>query len=252
MSVVRIPKPDEDAFPWPRVAIASVIGAALGLGIAWCGMETDRSAALDQGAEESGPPEPPPATPPSDEPEPQVVLEAIAPDEPDAPEPQLDAATPVEAEEPTGSGTPIAPPGETTVEAATTTGGGLTPSEARGPVTLRRGRVAYLRCDGVPQREGPFPCPRDEPLEAAVWSALAEVSRCARSPGAGQADLVVDLADDAAPTIRTRDTFPPDTPRTDDAALLACTSGSLGNVRSSLSPRRLVVSFRLTLDPADR
>ncbi|MBX7196950.1 MAG: hypothetical protein K1X94_33175 [Sandaracinaceae bacterium] len=119
-------------------------------------------------------------------------------------------------------------------------------------MTLRPGRVAYLRCDGVPQQSGPFPCPRDEALETAVWAALAGVEDCARSPGPGHADIVVDFDDADAPTVRARDTFPSDTARTDDPALLACTSDALASVRTTLRPRRLVVSFRLVLDPASR
>ncbi len=118
-----------------------------------------------------------------------------------------------------------------------------------GAVSLRPGRVAYLRCDGVPERPGPFPCPRDPVLEAAVWRALAPLERCPLAPGA--ADVVVDIGADGVATIRARDTFPPEVTRADGAAVLACAGESLQAVRSSLGPERLVVSFRLTLAAPD-
>ncbi|MBN8610370.1 MAG: hypothetical protein J0L92_07295 [Deltaproteobacteria bacterium] len=258
MSVVRIPGAEEDLFPWPRVAVAVIVGGALGLGIAYWGMERDRS--VDADAATSAPESDMAVARPEvlERPEAATVVEQTAADRPasdrleDAtqPEPDLDAgdvtvsAQPVE--EP--AEVPIEEPTEETPHVAAGSGTPGVPTAAR--VAVRRGRVAYLRCEGVPQREGPFPCPRDEPLEDAVWDALRTVERCGAPPPLGQADIVLDFEGEAAPTIRARDTFPADTTRTDDAALLACTAESLGNVTSSLRPRRLVVSFRLTLDPA--
>jgi hypothetical protein len=254
VSVVRIPRPEEDAFPWPRVVTVAVVGGALGLGIAFWGMEHDRAesaasaespADVAERASEPTPevdaarapspqtaePEPAPHAAPEAEPEPEPAPHA-APEAEPAPAPEVVAVVPQ----------PAAAPAEPAPSPAPT---------VSGPVTLRTGRVAYLRCDGVPQRPGPFPCPRDEPLEASVWAALGAVERCDRAPGPGAADIVVDF-DGAEPTIRARDTFPSDTVRTDATALLACAGDSLANVRSSLSPRRLVVSFRLTLEARAR
>jgi hypothetical protein len=46
-------------------------------------------------------------------------------------------------------------------------------------LTFKHGHVAYLRCNGLPQSKGPFPCPRDREMEKQVWSALSELERCA-------------------------------------------------------------------------
>lgn len=239
MSVVRIPQPEDDAFPWPRVAVACALGVVLGLGLAYCGMERDRTAEL---VTDDGPPAQ--GSPAVDE---TQAIQPTGPEAIDASHGEADAA--VDTPD-AGADAGVDAWTEPVEVAGTTTEVPPTTSTA-GQVTLRRGRVAYLRCDGVPQREGPFPCPRDEPLEEAVWTALGEVERCARSLGAGQADIVVDFDAAPVPTVRARDTFPADTPRTDDSALLACTSAALTAARSTLSPSRLIVSFRLTLDPAE-
>ena len=253
MSVVRIPGAEEDLFPWSRVAGAVVLGGALGLGIAYWGMEGDRTAdagdvtltpAASAAAEHEvvGSPEATRAEltqeVPTQEERTQEQPTQEQPTQPTQEEPTREEAT---QEEPEVEQAVLAAPDLEQAEVSAVAGGSR--------VSLRRGRVAYLRCDGVPQRAGPFPCPRDEPLERGVWEALAAVQGCVRAPRSGQADVVLDFEGDSTPTIRTRDTFPADTPRTDDTALLACTSELLGNVRSSLSPRRLVVSFRLTLEP---
>lgn len=248
MSVVRIPRPEEDAFPWLRVALVAAVGLGLGLGLSYWGMERDRAAE----AESSGPlgarPETDAEPEAATEPTPQPVVE---------PQPTtstaLEAEPPIEEEPAETASAPQPAPAPEPAPALVATPEPLpTPTPAAsGPVTLRTGRVAYLRCDGVPQRPGPFPCPRDEPLEQAVWGALRAVERCDRAPAPGAADIVVDFEGEA-PTIRARDTFPSDTVRADAEALLACAGETLGNVRSTLSPRRLVVSFRLTLEERAR
>jgi len=285
VTVVRIPRPEEDAFPWARAAGAALLGGALGLLLAYAGMERDRTAdadeqiaAVEDGSETGG----------GGAPSPERAGDSAAPSSTAAP---TSAGDPAGAADPTSTAAPgyepesvrertsastdgPAPEGTEPQPAlgAAPTGGepastrgtvgtasdrplitGTAPARADAPaggrVTMRAGRVAYLRCEGVPPRPGPFPCPRDEPLETAVWAALRGVEACGQAPGAGAADIVLDLAQ-GPPTIRARDTFPADTARTDGAALLACVSEPLQNVRSSLSARRLVVSFRLTLEAA--
>jgi hypothetical protein len=252
VSVVRIPRPEEDAFPWIPVAVVATVGAAVGLGIAYWGMERDRpaEASLAPDSAEGTPDATRAEIEAPTEPVPEPIVEAEHATEPEsAPAPVIEADEAGEAATEEAHTTPepnTGPPSRVTPEPTS-----MPATSASGPLTLRTGRIAYLRCDGVPQRPGPFPCPRDEPLEQAVWAALRSVERCERSPGPGAADIVVDFETEQ-PTIRARDTFPADTVRTDAAALLACAGDSLENVRSSLSPRRLVVSFRLTLEAVAR
>lgn len=108
-----------------------------------------------------------------------------------------------------------------------------------GDRTMRRGRLAYIRC------EGQTPCPRDRALESAVWVALASLPSCARGPrGAGHADLRLHFSD-AAPTIRFRDAPGPG-PLLDYGQILSCLEAPLGAQRSMLR-RPFVVSFRFSL-----
>lgn len=256
--VVRIPRPEDDRFPWSLVTLAIAAGLSLGLGLAAWGMDADR-------ARDAASPEAEDATTPDDV---APAHETIAPaartsdeharDEAIVDEGEPDEQTPMAETEPTHELTALAP--EPTDTATPATPAPTTPAPAivaptvqsgavgARVVTLREGRVAYLRCDGLPPQRGPFPCPRDEALERAVWSALHQVERCGAPPRLGHADVVVDLEGTGAPTIRARDTFPSDTARTDDMALLACVTESLSQVRSVLRARRLVVSFRLVLE----
>lgn len=112
---------------------------------------------------------------------------------------------------------------------------------------LEPGRVAYLRCDGVPQRSGPYPCPRDEALETAVWSVLATLPRCADAPtGLGESDVRLELVAGAPPDLMLRAPRP-EVPRLDGPALLRCVAGPLSHVATTTRATRLVLSFRFTL-----
>ncbi|HJL16181.1 MAG TPA: hypothetical protein RMH99_11015, partial [Sandaracinaceae bacterium LLY-WYZ-13_1] len=121
--------------------------------------------------------------------------------------------------------------------------------ERAGDLSVRRGRVAYLRCDGVEHAGGPFPCPRDEALEAAVWSIVDGLAACAGAPSApGRGDVRLDYRGDAAPAIDWRDTFADDVVRLDAARVLGCLREELAGTRQSLGARRLLVSFRFALE----
>jgi len=113
---------------------------------------------------------------------------------------------------------------------------------ASAPARLDRGYVAYLRCDGVPQIEGPFPCPRDLALERRVWKALSELERCPLTPQQrGPTDLRIEF-------VRTRRVewlvasggLDPDT-------VSRCVGSVLSGVGTSLRPTRMIVSFRFAL-----
>jgi hypothetical protein len=116
-----------------------------------------------------------------------------------------------------------------------------------GPRRVEHGRVAYLRCDGVPQRPGPYPCPRDEALEAAVWNVLETLPRCAEAPpGLGESDVRLELARDRPTVLRLRAPRP-DVPRLDGAAVLRCAAGPLSHVATTSGATRLMLAFRFSL-----
>ena len=109
------------------------------------------------------------------------------------------------------------------------------------------GRVAYLRCDGLPQRPGPSPCPRDEALEAAVWAILATLPRCAEPPaGLGESDVRLELVP-GAPTVVNLRAPRAGVPRLDGPAILGCVAGPLSHVASTLGATKMFVAFRFTL-----
>lgn len=228
MTTVRIPRPEDDHMPWGTTLAAGVLGLILGLAVAWWGMERDRS---EEGhAETAAEPE----TEPVPVPQPAPLPEVAADSEPGVAR-YLESEVLRDSEPEIARDPPASPP---TVELGPASG-----------LVLRPGRVAYLRCDGVPPVAGPFPCPRDEALETSVWSRLAALVRCPGLDRPGSADVVVDFDGAETPTIRVRDTFGADVVRLDAQALTACTS-ALSEVRTSLRPRRLVVSFRFALSPS--
>lgn len=114
------------------------------------------------------------------------------------------------------------------------------------------GRVAYLRCEGVPQRPGPYPCPRDEALEAAVWAVLDTLPRCAEAPaGLGESDVRLEFIA-GAPTDAKLRAPRPGVPRLDGPAILRCTAGPLSHVTTTTGATKLVLSFRFALVDASQ
>lgn len=221
MTVVRLPSARERAFPWKHALGAVVIGLLGGLGLAALAMERPPREDAQLGIPVEIPEEIPETIP-------EVIPE------------EASAAIPTEPiDEPT---TEIA--GDDDEAPATEP---LTPPPAERTIELAEGQVAYLRCDGVPQQRGPFPCPRDVALEEAVWTALRGVEGCAEAPGPGHADVVVSFEGASAASVRSRDTFRADVARTDADALLRCTREALEAARPTRAPRRLVISFRLEL-----
>lgn len=115
--------------------------------------------------------------------------------------------------------------------------------------SVRRGRVAYLRCVGVERRGGRFPCPRDEALEAAVWPVIDRLTACSDPPRtAGRADVRLDYAGEGPPEVQWRDTFADDVVRLDRERVLGCLAEGLAETRQTLGAERLLVSFRFRLE----
>lgn len=256
-------RPSTDAPPAPRSYVRGVeiragsgpdrpgpaaLGAAIAAGLA-VGLALTRVVAgstpppVTDGAAMSATPGAEPASEPAAEPEPPAVVseaEAGAVEPEDAPAILVPATTPSSAES-----APVAR---------------ATPPAAPAPVTewtrIVRGRVAYLRCEGIPAAPGPEAsdgvsgCPRDAALEQAVWRAIEGLSECDAAPtSAGEADLVVDLALGSPVEVRTRNRFAPDVVRVDGDAVTSCLTPALSTATSALGASRLVVSFRFRAVP---
>lgn len=118
-----------------------------------------------------------------------------------------------------------------------TTSAGAMPN-AGTSTTVRRGRVAYIRC-GETER-----CPRDAALEDATWAILEALPSCARLAGqAGSADVRIHFeAESAEVRFRDHGDRPLSIP-----ALRGCLVGPATALRTTLTPRPLTASFRFDL-----
>jgi len=208
---------------------------APGVGTSHAAVGTDAAAAAPS---DTGEPRAAPA--PEREPEP-------APEAEREPEPE-----PAPAPEPTRQPAPVldhelAPEPEVAVAPdAPATAPRPDPSPHAGPHTLLTGRVAYLRCDGLSTRRGPFPCPRDRTFERGVWHALRTLERCALlTPG--PLELRVEIVGAHAPSFDLRAA---DRERARTAR--ACVDPMLASAHTTLTPERMVVSFAFELADAPR
>jgi hypothetical protein len=110
---------------------------------------------------------------------------------------------------------------------------------------LTRGRVAYVRCDGLESHAGHFPCPRDRALELSVWSALRELERCEQTRGQdGAAEVRLDFGSAEVTTVQFR---PANTGNLDIKRVSGCVREALSAVRTKLRPERMVIAFGFSL-----
>jgi hypothetical protein len=109
---------------------------------------------------------------------------------------------------------------------------------------LEVSRVAYLRCDGLEQKRGDFPCPRDTALERAGWRILQEIATCQLAdPGTGYADVRLDFRRGKRPTVRIL--LPrKQRPVLKRQALYDCVGKPLTSLTTALDPLYMVVSFQ--------
>ncbi|MFW5876051.1 MAG: hypothetical protein ACOCXM_04890 [Myxococcota bacterium] len=112
--------------------------------------------------------------------------------------------------------------------------------------SIHRVRVAYLRCEGLPLEEGPYPCPRDRALEEAAWSAIDTLPECPGAPPpAGQADVRLHFGAQDPPEVRLRSRATD----LEQAPLLDCLREPLGALTTIHEPEDMVVSFRFRFEP---
>ncbi|WP_236603883.1 hypothetical protein [Sandaracinus amylolyticus] len=240
---MRVPTPREDQ-PRPALLVfVGVIALATGLGLARWGTYGRHESSTESGSE-SGSESRAGAEAEAEAATETETTEAVGVAEPTEVAEVVEPEEVLEVVEPTPE-PPSAPPPP--VAAAAPSPSPRTTPSAASALQLVRGRVAYLRCDGVPQRRGPVPCPRDEALEAAAWNAIATVTTCADLPAdEGEADVVIDF-DGGTTEVAARDRFASDVVRLDGARVAACLAPTLGAVRQTMGASRLVVSFRFAL-----
>ena len=145
----------------------------------------------------------------------------------------------MEAGDPTEAETPAALPDAGAPDAAT---------EYQPPALddIVPGRVAYLRCDGLPTQQGPYPCPRDLRLEEDAWAAIDGLPLCPNGPmDAGEADIRIVFRRGLPPEVLVHDLQ--SSPQLAVQPLLDCLRPSLTALTTSLDADELVISFRFSL-----
>jgi hypothetical protein len=112
---------------------------------------------------------------------------------------------------------------------------------------IERGAINYLRCEGLERHRQGSPCPRDRPLEAAVWSSLQGLAQCRTAdPGWGDAELRLTMRRGGAPEI---DLKPWGDHRSLNLrAVSKCAAPMLTKVRGRQKLQRSVVTFRFGLN----
>lgn len=114
------------------------------------------------------------------------------------------------------------------------------PAASSGPTpAVELGIVAYTRCDGVPQLNTRFPCPRDLRLEARVRRVINMLDRCPLKPEQrGQGDVRLEFTRDVPVQVSIesprRDGF-------DRAAVSRCIGHALADMHTSFKPDDMVV-----------
>ncbi len=106
------------------------------------------------------------------------------------------------------------------------------------------GFVDYHVCEGLPQRGGRFPCPRDQKLERQVFGILRGLEDCAALAGQrGEGEIRLTFGRSGVPALRVGG---PAT-QVDPTAVFKCAGHALSRVRTVLRPERMVVRFRFDL-----
>jgi hypothetical protein len=105
----------------------------------------------------------------------------------------------------------------------------------------------YLRCEGLPHEPGKIPCPRDEHLEARVWTAIRHLPQCETPPrGTGRLELQLEFVPGEPTELRVEDAQGASDTKVVQGAR-QCLERSLAEVETRLASNRLVVSFRFRL-----
>ncbi|MDH5492414.1 MAG: hypothetical protein OEY14_10720 [Myxococcales bacterium] len=247
-------EPSRDIPSLGSLAFVAAAGLAFGLALAYATLEEDlseRRLEPEAGEAQAGTPSAPPEEPANEAAEPMTEAEtgreaepvaaiereageaasAGAPDEPEPPSPAIDGGLEPLEGAPGGS---AAPPHDASLAEERT-------APASTPRTMRRGRIAYIRC-----ASGARPCPRDRALEAEIWALLEGLASCPGAPpGSGRADIRFHFSG-AGAELRFRD-FEGEGPLLDYGRIQACLAESAAALRSDLDEESFLLSVRFEL-----
>jgi hypothetical protein len=238
---IEVPSKRDDELPLRSLIATSVACACAGLSIAYA--ITDRGAQRpnadaapaasapaitfdDEASLATAPPQPadPPLAPAVQAQPPEAEPDAELPDAalPDA----ALMASAVAAPEPA----PVAP-----AEVSA-------PSDPPRRLSVAPSFIAYLRCEGVRQRKGRYPCPRDRALELGMREIIQNLPTCreAHAISRGMFDVRLELGKTGAVT-----DLHVKAPNEDaDRAVRACAAAAFRKLQTTLRPTRMIVSMR--------
>jgi hypothetical protein len=267
---IELPSTRDDELPLRSLVATSLACLALGLAVAYgladreaprassaaepAGLAPSASAAAEQAepiavapTEPAPPVEPPPPvepTPPIEPPAAAIAEAAPAPRAPDAAissEPAMSeppAIAPVEEPAPPVAATAAAIANDPPQPEAT-------PEPAGDPrrLVMKTGVFAYLRCEGVKQRPGKYPCPRDRDLEARMRTIIEALPTCREAhaiPRGRSFDLRLELGPGG--TFKELQVKGPN--EAAERAVRACAGPGLRKERTELNSTRMIVSMR--------
>lgn len=226
------------------------LGLAAGFGVARASLDVDRAAlASRSGAQDSDGADAPDAADAqgndADDTDDTAGAEPSAGDAlDDAPPAAPDAAAAIaEGDTPPADDTiaeppPSAEPTPSSVPSAQPTAA----SSGSGPGRIAMGRVAYIRCDGLPGGA----CPRELSVERRAWDAIRELADCPGLAGrSGEADVRIVFDGPRMSGLGFRDLGPG---ALDREAIRACLEPRLGGLRSGSGASRMTVAFAFTLE----
>lgn len=243
---IEVPSARDDEVAVRSLVATSVACLAAGLLLAYAAAdereETHASSGPDQhelapsasaGAEEPPPPAPIAVTPDS--------APAIAPPDPTpaAPDARLAIAATSAAPEPESAAPDAGAVAEVPSPPAPSP---PIPEATPRKLKVKPGVVAYLRCDGLAQRRGPIPCPRDRALETRMREIIETLPNCREAHAISRGSFEVRLEHIATGAVRDLMVKAPNDAA--DRAVRACAGAALRKARTELKPTRMIVSMR--------
>jgi len=251
---IEVPNVRDDELAVRSLVATSLACLAAGLLLAYAtadgGDQTHASSAPDQHelAPSASAAEEPPAPPPPEVVMPDPPVAATMPDPPVVavmPDPPLttpDAGPAIAATSsaPEPVSAPEIPPPPAEADAAPADAPPPNPTARK--LRIKPGVVAYLRCDGLAQRRGPIPCPRDRALEIRMREIIETLPNCREAHAISRGSFEVRLEHIATGAVRDLMVKGPN--EAADRAVRACAGAALRKARTELKPTRMIVSMR--------
>ncbi len=116
------------------------------------------------------------------------------------------------------------------------------PEPTAGVLKVQPGLIAYLRCDGLAAQRGPFPCPRDRPLEQRLRAIVEALPQCTEASAIGRGAFELRAELHRAGSVTKLDIRGPNADL--ERAVRACMGRPVEALRTTLKPERMILSLR--------